>query len=213
MNHSFRKKRGNNLHWKIVWTLHIQIKCMYLKIKSTLQGFFSHWSILGVPDIDASAGSNIWNCLPLLLSVSLSFITQQSKWSWFWFTLSGHWSCKKKKYVTEKIPLIDVKFASGTKNIPFFFLPIYTDVCKHCILSTLPSSTNKNHKRITRDGFKPMIFVVLICVHSDEKGFRFQYFSEKLPLSQKLYYSKESCFSQWFILSTALHCLLTSKFL
>ena len=47
------------------------------------------------------------------------------------------------------------------------------------------------------------------------KGFGlnvFNYWSEKLPLSQKLRYFRGSRFSQCFILSTALHCSLPSFF-
>ena len=39
-----------------------------------------------------------------------------------------------------------------------------------------------------------------------------KYFSEIWPLSQKLCYSRETNFSQCFILSAALHCLLPSSF-
>ena len=41
----------------------------------------------------------------------------------------------------------------------------------------------------------------------------FYYFSEKLPLSQKLQYFRGSRFPQCFILSTAFQCLLPSQFL
>ena len=51
------------------------------------------------------------------------------------------------------------------------------------------------------------------CFQMPEKGFKFKvflrlkYFSEKLPISSKMRYSRGSRFSQCFILSRALHCL------
>ena len=56
----------------------------------------------------------------------------------------------------------------------------------------------------------------IVCFQIGIKGFRpevFYYFSEKLPLSQKLSYFRGSHFPQCFILSTALQCLLPSQFL
>ena len=44
--------------------------------------------------------------------------------------------------------IIDVKFASRIKNINFGFLPIYTDVCQHCTLSTSASPVKKHHSEL-----------------------------------------------------------------
>ena len=33
--------------------------------------------------------------------------------------------------------IIDDKFASGMKNVNFGFYPSYTDMCRHCILSSI----------------------------------------------------------------------------
>ena len=46
-------------------------------------------------------------------------------------------------------------------NINFGFYS-YTDVCKHCILSTFPSPVKKkNHRHITLVGFEPVTFAIL----------------------------------------------------
>ena len=62
---------------------------------------------------------------------------------------------------------------------------------------------------------KKKTLVAWSCVLSDAWGLEinFKYFSGKLLLSRKLrYYFRGSRFSQCFILSTALRCLLPSKF-
>ena len=61
----------------------------------------------------------------------------------------------------------------------------------------------------------PLLQTVLCFQIPKLKGFRSEvfcyYLSEKLPLPQKLLYFKGSCFSQCFLLSTALHCSLPWK--
>ena len=63
--------------------------------------------------------------------------------------------------VTSILIFRDVKFALVDKQCSFWFVPIYTDVCQHCILSTYQSSVKKIHRLITRVGFEPTTFASL----------------------------------------------------
>ena len=74
------------------------------------------------------------------------------------------------------------------------------------------NSTRKKHPCCT-----PMLHInlcALSCLKHRLSCLKpFDILSEKLHLSQKLHYFRGSRFSQCFILSTALHCSLPSKFL